>query len=121
MKALVIDDSRLSRVMIAKELAQFGFQEIVEAEDGIVALEKIDLGRYDLITLDLVMPRKGGIEVLKYIRCKNPETPVIICTSSNYSEFEQEIGDVWCIKKPFSSDELLQVLAKQGLGSKVIA
>ena len=111
MRALVIDDSKFSRTIISQVLLQFGFAEIVEAVDGYDALWKIESDTYDLITLDLVMPNINGAEVLKHIRAKTLQTKVIVCSSSDYRQIENNKDqNVRYIKKPFTPDALLQLI-----------
>ena len=114
MRALVIDDSKFSRTIIIKDLQRFGITDISEAANGLEAIQKIDSGSYELITLDLIMPGMNGIEVLKYIKQKDASTRVIVCSSSDCSEIDTEADSrVGCLKKPFTSDKFMRLLSSQ--------
>ena len=114
MNALVIDDSKFSRMIIIKDLRAFGITDISEAANGLEAIQKIDSGSFELITLDLVMPEMNGIEVLKYIKQKDASTRVIVCSSSDCNEIDKEADSrVRCLKKPFDSDVFMRLLSSQ--------
>jgi CheY-like chemotaxis protein len=84
-KILVIDDEENIRLLYKEELEEEGF--IVElARSGEEALEQLPLFRPDLITLDIKMPGMGGLEVLKRIREKERDLPIILCSA--YGEFK---------------------------------
>ncbi len=86
---LVVDDAPDVRTYLAACIEDAGFN-VVTAADGVEALERIASAPPDLITLDLVMPRKGGAAVLKELRVK-PEwsrIPVIVVTA----HYKDELG-----------------------------
>ena len=84
-KILVIDDEENIRLLYKEELEEEGF--LVElARSGEEALEKLPLFRPDLITLDIKMPGMDGLEVLKRIREKERDLPIILCSA--YGEFK---------------------------------
>ena len=56
MKILVVDDSQIMRDLITKNLRQLNFSEVDEAVDGMEAMRKISLEKYDAVTLDIFMP-----------------------------------------------------------------
>ncbi len=117
MRALVVDDSKVSREFIISHLHELGIIMIEEAEDGFDAINKIKKlspgTKYDIITLDVVMPKKDGLEALKDIKLLSPNSKIIICSSNN---------DVYTVKvalgfgvdgfvvKPFSRQKFLEVL-----------
>ena len=78
---MVVDDSELMRRQICDALLQQpDFDIVAEAADGVAALEMFDECRPDVITLDLLMPRLGGLETLDEILRRRP-TPVIVFSS----------------------------------------
>ena len=82
MKALVVDDSMPIRRMLAGILQNnCGFKELSQAASGEEALEILGTETFDLVLLDWRMPTLSGIEVLKVMRGKGNETPVIMVTS----------------------------------------
>src|SRR5690554_1723453 len=83
---LVVDDSEMNREVLSQRLQAKGF-EVSVAIDGAQALEMIERNQYDLVLLDIVMPRMSGVEVLSEIRSKQALTdlPVIMQTAKSDS------------------------------------
>ncbi len=102
-KILVVDDSALVRRVLTKIIQEMGF-EVDTAKDGIEAVEKAIKNSYDLITLDIEMPGKNGLEVLKEIMEKKPTRVIIISsyTTDNASITIQalNLGALTYITKP---------------------
>jgi two-component system chemotaxis response regulator CheY len=108
MKALVIDDSSTARQAIRFQLMAYKFNQFDEAENAARAMELLRNERYQLITLDLMMPTPGGItsdEVFQKIRQTQPDTPVLIVSSIPYEAVKSqyiEAGAIAYIVKPFT-------------------
>ena len=82
-KILIVDDEPDLRMMFKDILATFGY-ELDEAGDGVECLEKLVKDKYDLILLDLMMPRMDGMEALARIKQdpkKYGNTPILILTN----------------------------------------
>lgn len=115
-KILSVEDSPATQKFISFTLKYKGY-DVVLAADGIEGLEKLSATRFDLIILDLMMPRMNGLEVLDEIR-KNPEfskIPVIILTSEkgeNDREQAMRLGATHFLNKPFQPPELIEAVAK---------
>ena len=80
------------------------------ASDGEEALNYIAVGHYDVIVLDIMMPKKDGIEVLRQIRAAGDRTPVMLLTAK--SEIEDRVAGLNAgaddyLPKPFHTAELL--------------
>ncbi|MFZ5568926.1 MAG: response regulator [Thermodesulfobacteriota bacterium] len=90
-KILVVDDEPDVRNFLATCIEDAGFH-VETASNGEEALEKIESDPPDLMTLDMVMPRKSGIQVMRTLRqhskCKN--LPVIVITAHAHDEFGSE-------------------------------
>ena len=71
-KVLVVEDDVFVRDIYARELKKGGFVVDI-AEDGLEGLEKIKTGKYDIVLLDIMMPKMTGVDVLKNVR--NPNFP----------------------------------------------
>ncbi len=84
---LVVDDEEMNRDMLARRLQRRGF-EVSTAVDGVDALEKIAEQEFDLVVLDIMMPRMNGIEVLERLRdnASLTDLPVIMATAKSDSE-----------------------------------
>ena len=112
-RVLVIDDDApvlRHFLMVLTQRQQF---EITPAGDGHAALERLEAGCFDAVLLDLAMPGLHGVEVLKRIRERRPETPVIIITGVEDEDLAAEVmrlGAVAYLSKPIGEEELLQAL-----------
>ncbi len=93
MKALIVDDSKESRLLLGKILTKEFDAEIVETSDGQDALKKISLYKPDIIFLDYEMPNMDGKETLKTIRSKRStwNIPVVIVTSHSEIELAKQL------------------------------
>ncbi len=120
MKILIIEDEKLLANSIKAMLEAKGFQ--VEAVyDGISGAEYAELGVYDLLILDVMMPGMDGYQVTRQVRAKRCTTPILMLTAK--SEIEDRIeglnaGADYYLTKPFDSRELLAcinaLLRRQG-------
>lgn len=108
MKILIVDDEEMIREVI-KEYAEFEGYETDEAEDGMEALNKVKENAYDVIVMDVMMPKLDGFSAVKEIR-KFSAVPVIML-SARVEEYDKlfgfEIGGDDYVTKPFSPKELM--------------
>ena len=105
---LVVDDDLRARESLAT-LLETKWQDISQAEDGEEAINLIQQRQYDLIILDLNMPKKSGDQVLAFIKDKKIQTTVIVLsgeTSINKVTEAVRLGAYEIFKKPYSFDEL---------------
>lgn len=107
-KLLVVDDEKGIRHVI-REYSEFNGHEVTEAEDGMTAVGFCKLNEYDLIIMDIMMPRLDGFSACKEIR-KICDTPVIML-SARGEEYDKlfgfELGIDDYVVKPFSPKELM--------------
>ncbi|MCF8060990.1 MAG: response regulator [Deltaproteobacteria bacterium] len=75
---LVEDDSDVRR-MIGEHLEFYEYR-VVEARDGMEGLQRLESGQYDLVITDIVMPFVSGVGVVRAVKAKRPEIPVIAIT-----------------------------------------
>ncbi|MDG2991848.1 response regulator transcription factor [Candidatus Synechococcus calcipolaris G9] len=108
---MVVDDSPTLRAMIVEIMQSQGLQ-VVEAEDGLIAQEKIKAQCPDLVVLDVVMPRMNGYELCRWIKgeAASKDVPVIMCTTKS-EDFDIHWGkkqgvDAY-ITKPFEPGDLI--------------
>ena len=116
-KILVVDDIPLNVLLVKKMLQPLGF-ETSEAEDGVVAMKKIEADKPDLILLDLMMPRMDGFEVLRRLRASDDtkSIPVIILSALNSNDDVAKgisMGAEDYITKPIIMDRLQSSVIKQ--------
>ena len=108
MRVLVVDDEEKIRNVI-KEYAEFEGYEIDEASDGMEAIAKCKSENYDIIIMDVMMPKLDGFSSIKEIR-KTKNIPVIML-SARGEEYDKlfgfEIGVDDYVVKPFSPKELM--------------
>jgi len=116
---LVVDDSRVIRMVARKILEELGF-DVIEAEDGKVALEACEKQLPDAVLLDWNMPVMDGLEFLKELRQMpgNESVQVIFCTTENdLNHIQQAIaeGANEYIMKPFDSEIIQSKFTQVGL------
>jgi len=106
---LVVDDEEDLRLLLRSNLEKEKFK-VLEASDGIQALEKIQKFDIDCIVLDIMMPGKDGYEVCREIRKNGYTMPIIFLTAKD-DEFDEvlglEMGGDDYVKKPFSVKALI--------------
>lgn len=111
-RLLVIDDNKELVSMITEYFSKHAEIEVVmEAHDGAEGLELIESkkGAYDVIILDLIMPKKDGISVLETMKKKNINEKVIVLTSYNTPDMIRKVSELgvnYYILKPFELSEL---------------
>ena len=112
-RILVVDDSALARRMLSTLLSGAGY-EVLEAEDGDVALEQYFLNKPDLVMLDLVMRGLNGLELLTKLKELDPSARVVVATADIQDLTRQmvmEHGAKGYVTKPFKASEVLNAVA----------
>jgi DNA-binding NtrC family response regulator len=113
-KILIADDEPSNRRILAQELVHKGFG-VDTARGGREALTKIESAPPDLVILDYMMPDMSGLDVLKELRTKGNDTPVIVLTAYGSVERAVEVmkaGAYDFITRPFEPDHIELVLRK---------
>jgi two-component system, chemotaxis family, chemotaxis protein CheY len=108
-RILVVDDSGLARRRARTILESAGF-EVLEAEDGIAALESYFVARPDLVLLDLVMKGMYGLDVLMKLRELDPAVKVIVVSADVQTSSHDLVtgaGASGFVVKPFEPDEIV--------------
>jgi len=111
-KILVVDDSGMSRRSLRKILETAGHQ-VIEAQDGIAALELFFIDKPEVVLLDLTMGGLYGVDVLKKMREMDPAARVIVASAdiqSSTREMVQEAGALAFINKPLTVDQVLNAV-----------
>ena len=111
-RALIVDDSGLARRIVRQILEQRDVA-VIEAEDGMSALEKYTLERPDVVILDLVMRGMYGQDVLIKLRALDPNARVIVVTADIQTparESAQAAGALAFVNKPVNAAELLDAV-----------
>jgi DNA-binding response OmpR family regulator len=110
-KILIVDDEEVIRKFLKINLIKWGY-EVLEAADGVQALEQLGKDHFDLLICDIMMPNKDGWQVLKEVK-SNPKTmhiPAIVLTAKNEDTdmFKgYDSGADYYMMKPFTKAQLL--------------
>jgi two-component system, chemotaxis family, chemotaxis protein CheY len=108
-KIMIVDDSGLSRRVLRRILETVGYA-VVEADDGMSALERFYLEKPDLTLLDMVMKGMTGLEVLEKLRTMDPAARILVATAdiqSSTKQLAEASGAIGVICKPFSAENVL--------------
>jgi CheY-like chemotaxis protein len=114
-RILVIDDDLSIRVLLQAVLKRMKF-EVAVAEDGVAGLEKVQQnGGFDLILLDLMMPRINGYEFIDEIASRFParQPHIVVFTAAGKRAVDKLAPDTVCnsILKPFDLDRFIEIIA----------
>ncbi len=110
---LVVDDEKLIRWTLHERLAEAGY-DVAEAETGEAALGRADEGA-DLVLLDLRLPDSDGLDILRRLRERQPDTPVILMTAHSTIPNAVEamkLGAYHYVNKPLDLEEMLLLVGK---------
>lgn len=113
-KVLLVDDSGLARRSTRRLLEQAGY-DVVEAEDGLSALERFAVDKPDVVLLDLVMKGMYGLDVLEKLRQLDPTAKVIVLSAdvqTSSKDLVQAAGASGFINKPAAPGEIVATLEK---------
>jgi len=123
-KILVADDHTIVREGLKQIVADVGDMMVAdEAGNGQEALQKIREGDYDVILLDISMPGRSGLEVLKDIRAERPKLPVLILSmhsEEQYAVRALRAGASGYLTKASAPDELIGAIRKVSRGRKYV-
>jgi len=115
-RVMTVDDSASVRMMVRVTLSGAGY-EVVEASDGVEALQKLSETDIQAMVVDLNMPGMGGLDLVRKLR-KIPgflSTPIIMLTTEGSKDIIQKGKDAgatgWMVK-PFSPEQLVNVIRR---------
>ena len=114
-KILLVDDAAFMRMMLKNTLTQAGYTDLIEAEDGVKAVEAYTAEKPDLVFMDITMPNKDGLETLKEIKAMDPGATIVMCSAMGQETMVVEaiqLGALDFIVKPFKPDRILQTVTK---------
>ena len=115
MKVLLVDDSGTMRTIQKRCLNKLGVEDIVEGEDGRQALEIFEKQSFDVVLSDWNMPNMDGLTLLKEIRQRNQQIPVIMITTEAERARVVAAIQAGCsdyLVKPFTPESLREKLEK---------
>jgi two-component system response regulator AtoC len=113
-KVLVVDDERKMRRILQMVLERMGL-ESVPTGSGAEALERFDAERFDLVLTDLKMPGMDGVELIRQLRARDAEVPIIVLTAHGTVQTAVEamkLGAADYVLKPFDVDAIELVIRR---------
>lgn len=115
LRILIVDDALFMRNMLKDIFHNAGYDVVGEAGNGVEAIEQYRALKPDLVTMDIVMPLKSGIEALQEITREAPEARVIMCSALGQDALVVEAIDAGAkdfIMKPFQEERVLDVVRR---------
>lgn len=112
---LVVDDSKVMRDMVTACLRASPDLVVSHAASGLEAIERLSLGTYDLLVLDLNMPDVGGLEVIDFVRGQDKlrDLPILVLTTRSDDDSRAtalNAGASRFMTKPFTPDAILNAV-----------
>ncbi len=114
-RVLVVDDTVFTRSLIRDIFTAAGFEVVGEAANGVEAVERFRELRPDLVTMDIVMPFKSGIEATREIVREDRAAVVVMCSALGQESLVMEAieaGATDFIVKPFQGDDVIRTARK---------
>lgn len=112
-KLVIVDDAPFMREAIRNILTNTEIELVGEATNGDEAISLAGRLRPDVILMDMVLPKKNGIEAARQILEKNSNIKIIACSTESQESLLMQALDVGCcsfLTKPFKKDELLNII-----------
>ena len=114
-RILIADDASFMRQMIREIIEPEGYEVVGEATDGVEAVEQYESLHPDLVTMDIVMPKRSGIDAVRGIIEKSPGACVVMCSALGQETLVMEAlqaGAKDFIVKPFKPENVVATLKK---------
>jgi two-component system chemotaxis response regulator CheY len=114
-RVLVVDDAVFMRNVIKDIFTAAGFEVIGEASNGLEAVERYQQLKPDLITMDIVMPFRSGIDATREIIKQDPNAVVLMCSALGQESLVMEAieaGATDFVVKPFRAEDVMAVVHK---------
>ena len=111
---LVVDDAAFMRMRMSKILAEAGY-EVIQAENGLEAVEKYKASKPDAVLMDITMPEMDGLTALKEIKSRDPAARVAMVTALGQQQIVLEAvksGAKDFLVKPCEGDRVLAAVGK---------
>ncbi|MBI2224956.1 MAG: sigma-54-dependent Fis family transcriptional regulator, partial [Betaproteobacteria bacterium] len=113
-RILVVDDEEIVIRSCVRILGESGY-EVEAVQSGVDALRKVEESQYDVLILDIMMPKMDGLEVLQRVKETHPDIDVIMITGLSQIETAvrcMKLGAFDYLPKPFDPDELKLVVER---------
>jgi two-component system invasion response regulator UvrY len=123
-KALIVDDHTITRAGLRRILADASSpMDVGEAATGAEAMEMVVGGRWDIVMLDISLPDRSGLEVLKAIKKAEPDLPVLVLSMYPVDQYALRVlraGGAGYLTKESAPDELLEAVRRVTAGLRYI-
>lgn len=114
-RLMVVDDSNIIRNRIARSFADSDIQIVASAKNGVEAVEKFNLYKPDLVTMDLTMPQMDGLQCIKELVAKGTGVSILVVSALSDKAtalLALQYGARGFICKPFNEDDIRQALER---------
>lgn len=114
-RILIADDASFMRQMIREILEPEGFEIAAEAADGLEAVAQYQAVQPDLVTMDIVMPKRSGIDAVRDILELDPQAQIVMCSALGQETLVTEALEAGArdfIVKPFQPDAVVETLRR---------
>lgn len=125
-KALIVEDDAVTRKALAELVNEAGL-EVDTAPDGELAVGLLTRNAYDVVVLDLILPKISGTDIMEYLHCTKPHmlTKVVVVTGLDVAEIRQLFPDVCdALGKPVVPNRLLRAVrncvGEEGMSGGVV-
>jgi len=115
LRVMIVDDALFMRNMLKDILVRAGHEVVAEAENGDTVLNLYLEHKPDLVTMDIVMPKKSGVEALQEIMANHPEACVVMVSALGQESLVLEAVEAGAkdfIVKPFKEDNVLETVRR---------
>lgn len=112
-KIMVVDDAAFMRMMIKDTLKKNGYEDLIEAADGAIAVDTYKTESPDLVIMDITMPNKDGLQALKEIKEYDANAKIVMCSAMGQESMVVEaikLGAKDFIVKPFKPDRIIKTV-----------
>ena len=114
-RILIADDASFMRQMIREIVEPEGFEVVAEAVNGVDAVAQYEAERPELVTMDIVMPKRSGIDAVRDILAFDPHAKVVMCSALGQEALVTEslrAGAQDFIVKPFQPEAVVETLRR---------
>jgi len=115
LRVMVVDDALFMRNMLKDIFVRAGFEVVAETDNGEAAPQLYQDTKPDLVTMDIVMPKKSGIEALQEIIATDPQARVVMVSALGQDSLVLEAVEAGArdfIVKPFREDKVLETIRR---------
>lgn len=114
-KIMICDDSVLARRKLRDSLLELGVSEVIEAADGDACISQYKANKPDLVFMDIVMPKKDGVQAVADIIAIDPDAKIVMASSVGTQEYLKDAlkaGACDFIQKPLEKETMIEAMKK---------